>query len=481
MRRPHVIALALIVAVVLAVFGQTLSFDFVSFDDAIHVRNNPHVFSPDFFAASFWIQPEIGYSVTLPTLTYALNHALHELEPAGYHLTNVLIHALNAALAFFLLERLGLKRPLAIVAALLFALHPVVAEPVSWITGRKDLLATSFALGALIVWLEPTLTLRRIVVANILFALAALSKPSVFALPLFLVFYDRFVAHRGSLQRAALAITPAIAIAVALGIAAALSSSLDLAIDPARAAPFPLRVFRSLGHRLASLLVPTDHHPYYLLKPATWFEPATILGMSFVALIVALAANWAFRASRAFPLVVLGAISYAPISNIIPLVHEVGDSHLYLPLVSVAGLVALGLGEITERLKPALRITAFAALPVAFIPLTLAQSAIWRDSVTLWSHELEAYPQSARVCHHLAGAFALRGEPHVALAHLERCAVDQESRVELLPSLAAAAAQARDREKYFSIMREMVEHRPDHPSSKQFRDRYGGKLPGVSR
>jgi hypothetical protein len=83
-------------------------------------------------------------------LAFAGERALFGLEPAGFHAVSVLLHALVAVLAGLLARRAGAGAAAAALAASLFAVHPVVVEPVAWVVGQKDLLAAGLLLGALL-------------------------------------------------------------------------------------------------------------------------------------------------------------------------------------------------------------------------------------------------------------------------------------------------------------------------------------------
>jgi hypothetical protein len=117
-----------------------------------------------------------------------LDYLLFRAAPAGYHLQNIGFHALNVALAAKLYARLGFSRKAASVAALLFAIAPVCAEPVTWPAARYDLLATFFVLGALISaadWLGRERGGRvRLLMVALLTAAAILSKEVGYAAPL---------------------------------------------------------------------------------------------------------------------------------------------------------------------------------------------------------------------------------------------------------------------------------------------------------
>ena len=93
------------------------------------------------------LNPAHGYR-PLRTFTYGLNYLLGGDDPFGYHLLNVVIHALNVVLLFFLFLRWTTTLSLAVAGGLFFAVHPVQTAAVAYVSGRKDLLATLFVLLA---------------------------------------------------------------------------------------------------------------------------------------------------------------------------------------------------------------------------------------------------------------------------------------------------------------------------------------------
>ena len=136
-------ATLLIALVSVAVFANTLSSRFLNYDDPWQIINNPYVRSLS--AANLWhILTRSIYQLWLPTKTisYALDYAVWGLDPRGYHATNVLLHALASVLVFLVARQLLRRRLWAVVAAALFALHPVHVEAVAWLSARKDLLST---------------------------------------------------------------------------------------------------------------------------------------------------------------------------------------------------------------------------------------------------------------------------------------------------------------------------------------------------
>jgi hypothetical protein len=147
------LAAAMLLVWVALVYGPTVSFQFVSWDDAVYVTEDPLVIG-EASAKDRLLTPGLGYPIPLTVLSYNLNHAVAGLSPWIYHGTNVLLHGLNVLLVFFLSRKLGLSLLAGFLSAALFALHPITAEPVSWITGRKDLLAVGFSLAAVFAFLR---------------------------------------------------------------------------------------------------------------------------------------------------------------------------------------------------------------------------------------------------------------------------------------------------------------------------------------
>jgi hypothetical protein len=171
-RRDAVAALALgVLAFVVYLPAIRLEFaadDFLILDNLQKLEGLRHAAA--YFEVNFY-----AYYRPLVFLSYALDWSLWGVDPAGFHLTSVLLHAINTMLVFALARRVT-DATVAAVAALVFALHPVSQEAVFWVSGRFDLLATAWILGSLVLLWSPRPWLYWIGVAC--FALALLSKES---------------------------------------------------------------------------------------------------------------------------------------------------------------------------------------------------------------------------------------------------------------------------------------------------------------
>src|SRR4029453_7769872 len=177
-----------------AVFGQTLTHDFVNFDDHVYVYENPVVvrgLSTEGIIAAFTHTHARNWH-PLTTLSHMLDCQLYGLNAGGHHLTNVILHTISVLLLFLVLKQMtGAFWQSAFVAAL-FAIHPLHVESVAWIAERKDVLSAAFfmlTLDAYARYARAPSALRYLLVA-MLFAFGLMSKPMLVTLPFVLLLLD---------------------------------------------------------------------------------------------------------------------------------------------------------------------------------------------------------------------------------------------------------------------------------------------------
>ena len=157
------------------------------YDDSHSLVDNPHVRSLGntlrFFydPGTFSAMPQARMYRPVLLATYALNYAVGEYEPFGYHLINLVLHLVNAWLVWLLAHALLNQRQGALLAALLFAVHPVLSEPVNYISSRSSLLATFFFILAFLVLIQASVRgpSRRHYALMAAFCLAGLGSKSI--------------------------------------------------------------------------------------------------------------------------------------------------------------------------------------------------------------------------------------------------------------------------------------------------------------
>src|SRR6266446_2652677 len=216
-----------LVVITWLVFGQTVRYDFVNYDDNDYVYANPAITSglnPHGIIYAFsGTHARNWHPVT--TLSHMLDCQLWGVRAGGHHFTNIVLHTIAAVLLFLVLQQMtGAIWQSAFVAAL-FAIHPLHVESVTWISERKDVLSAVFftlTLGAYVRYVRSP-SIGRYLTMSILFALGLMSKSMLVTVPLVLLLLDywplqRF-AGRSSIKRLAPEKIPLLALSVASGLA----------------------------------------------------------------------------------------------------------------------------------------------------------------------------------------------------------------------------------------------------------------------
>lgn len=426
--KPGLFLPILLVLAVLAAYGHTLGFDFVNFDDPDYVSENPIVargLSGEGIAWAFTTHHAQNYH-PLTWLSLMLDAQLFGAQSArGFHFTNLLLHALNALLLFWLLRALtGTFWRSALVAGL-FALHPLHVESVAWIAERKDVFSLAFALAATLAWLRWARggRARFYALALALLALGLLAKQMLVTLPLLWLLLDfwplgRLCTAATRRQAAGLARRQALleklpALALSAG-----AIGLTLAAQTRRAALLPL------DDRLANAAVSTARylgklfwpHPLSVLYPHPAMaggEPLTSLQIGGALLLIALLSAAAFRFRRlGWPFVgwfwFLGAL--VPVIGIVQVGEQaMADRYAYLPFIGLYLALVWGIGDWLEgagrRWRDPAAVIAVLALFAGLIA-TRTRAEVWRDSVALGESARDVKPVHPKMLYNLGLAYA---------------------------------------------------------------------------
>jgi protein O-mannosyl-transferase len=214
----HVLALA-VAALTAVAFLPALEGEFVDFDDIYNFTLNPHFrgLGPAQLAWMAGLTPSRHFWGPLTWLTHGVEWLAWGLNPVGYHLVNVLLHAAAAAVFFLVAERLVARalsgagptmvRMSALAAALFWALHPLRVESVAWISERRDVLSGVLLLLTVHAWLRGQDAPGRRgwrVLAVVAYALSMLAKPIGMTLPVVLLILEVYPLRRLALTRAGL-------------------------------------------------------------------------------------------------------------------------------------------------------------------------------------------------------------------------------------------------------------------------------------
>ena len=143
-----------LVAIVLAVFGQTAWFDFVNYDDGSYVFENANVRAGITWHGMVWAFTHIHSQNWHPltSISHMLDCQIFGLNAGGHHLTNILLHTAAVILLFEFLRTTTAAPWASAAAAIIFAVHPLRVESVAWIAERKDVLSGFFFMLTLLVY-----------------------------------------------------------------------------------------------------------------------------------------------------------------------------------------------------------------------------------------------------------------------------------------------------------------------------------------
>lgn len=439
--RPHVVALILL-AVTAAVFSQIAHAGFVRWDDDVQIYENPGLNPPSWtHLTAFWRTPYdklyIPLSYSLFCLLAVLAHrasSVHYsdavvtvLDPRVFHLASLGLHLCCVLLVYAILRRFVRNDWAAGAGALLFGLHPVQVESVAWASELRGLLAGSWSLLALWLYVRSAQEGRRMeyYAATLCFGLALLAKPSAVALPLLAATVDYGLIRR-----------PAGTVAGSLWLWCAFSAALLLVTRAVQPTPDlvtplwqrPAVALDALAFYLGKLVWPAalgiDYGRSPSLLAAHGWAGATVWVPLLAGLIV-----YRLRRRRLTACVVLTVAAVLPVLGLVPFIFQtystVADRYLYLALLGPALGLASGLDALRSCPIRQSRV-AWAACAAALFLLgsrSVVQAACWQDSAALFAQALTVNPQSWFVHTNLGNVLADQGDSDGAMSQFRAASV----------------------------------------------------------
>lgn len=409
-----------------AVFSPALLNGFVDWDDNVNFLANPHYRGLGLAQIRWMFTSAIsGHWIPLTWLTLGADYVVWGMNPFGYHLTNVVLHALNTVLLFVVARRL-LARAVpdapppawqlgALAAALAWALHPLRAESVAWVTERRDLVSGAFALLTVLAYV--TMTERQgadrrrwLVLALAAFAAALASKSIVMGLPIVLVLLDVYPLRRG--LRAWKEKIPFFALAAVFAAISLVVAAKAWPLTPLEARPVLVRVMQVpyvAVFYIWKTIAPSGLTPLYELPPR--IDPSAAPYVIGVGVVLALALAVGVLAWRGRPALLVASAAYlalmAPVSGIVHIgTVLVADRYSYLSTVPFAVLLGGAVAVLATRPRSVVTTTLGGALGVwllATATLAWGQTQIWRNTETLWRAAIAVDPACA-LCHSQLGS-----------------------------------------------------------------------------
>ncbi len=409
---------------VFAVFGQTVHFDFVNFDDDGYVYQNPVVLNGLSVAGIQWAFTHVlaGHWHPLTVILLMVLHHFFGLWPGGYHLTNVFLHASCVVFLFLvLLEMTGALWQSAFVATV-FAVHPLRAESVAWISECKDVLSGLFFILTLLAYVRYVRLGSRGHYAMVLlwFALGLMSKSMLVTLPCVLLLLDYWPLAR---LRTAAQFPKLLFEKVPLFILSAISSiAAILALRSGRGpiSSYPGNAPIAYVTYIAKFFYPTNLAVLYPLPVQGW--PLWDVFDAILLLLTITAAVWYFRRGR--PYLVTGWFWYmgmlVPVIGVMQTGNDAwADRYTYLPEIGLI-LAATWLSADLLKRRPYGRaiLSIFSTLILCVLTFVArGQVAYWHDSISLWTHALDVTGENYVAHDSLGVALFEKGFAQEAVSH----------------------------------------------------------------
>ena len=440
-------------AITFAVFGQTLGYDFVNYDDGEYVYINPFVQQGLTWEGFRWALTygNIGHWHPLTWLSHMLDCQLYGLNPGGHHLTNVLLHTAAVILLFLVLRRMTGFLWRSVFVAAVFAIHPLRVESVAWVAERKDVLSAFFfmlTLGAYVRYVQRRSSVERQAssaqavsaldrqrsvldygLVVVCFALGLLSKNMLVTLPFVLLLLDYWPLNRLPgfsprilLRRVAEKI-PLLVLTAGSCVATALVPEKLIAADKL---PFGLRMENAVVSYVTYLWQMIYPSGLACLYPnptndLPFWQVAGALGL----LLAISGTAWAFR--RTHPWLVVGWLWYLgmmiPVIGIVQISNYAhADRYTYLSQIGLYVLLTWAAADWCAgwRQRRVVLGGLATAILAALIFCARAQAAYWRDSESLWTRTLACTSGNYTAYNDLGNTLLQKGSVDEAIAHFQK-------------------------------------------------------------
>jgi Flp pilus assembly protein TadD len=437
---------------ILVAYYNTLNYPFINLDDPDYIKGNLYIRDLSWRGIyEIFSRPIVGNYFPLQILSYAIDYKLWNLNPFGYRLHNVVLHVLNAALVFLLLRKIFSNLWVSFFTALLFGLHPVNVESVTWVAERKNVLSMAFLLSSFLVYLyyleEQKSTRRKefYLLSLFLFLLALLAKVSAVVLPLLFILYDfcfqekkRWVMIRDKIPFFILAFLFSL-------ITILVYRSLHDVPDFHGGSPFNnfLAMVNVFVEYTVYLIVPVYLDHFYNTRiPRTILEPQVLLSIVAILLFIILA--WrSFKKDRIFFFwFVWFFISLLPVLNIVPIAILRADRYMYLSAIGFFHLASLGLWKIFHGENRWVRLpvvlSGILLVPASYAFLTVERNKVWRGCQSFWEENLKHFPDSVAPHKLIGNVYLNEGNLNMAITYFRSALKNSPEDVPLLNGLAIA-------------------------------------------
>jgi protein O-mannosyl-transferase len=434
-RRITIAVCIFLTAIIWLVFGQTLSHDFINFDDDRYVYENSEVSRGLTLDGLKWILTHSHASLWHPltTLSHMADCQIYGLRPAGHHFTNIVLHNLGAVLLFLVFRGMtGCIWQSAFVATI-FAIHPMRVESVAWVAERKDVLSGVFfmlTLGAYLRYVRAP-GISRYLTLSIFLACGLMSKATFVTVPLVLLLLDYWPLQRANdfrgWRRLLMEKIPLLALSAAASAATVFAQTVTMAsLEQLPLLPRLKNAAVSVIAYLRQTFWPAHLAVFY---PHPHDQLNIWVVLACVAPIVVLTLLAIFLRHK-HPYVFIGWFWYlillAPVLGIVQVgLQARADRFTYLPHIGITMLLTWACADLTQQwLHRRVVLISMATFAIAASTVVAyQQTTFWRNSISLWEHALAVTPDNQTAHQNLAAALWSKGRTAEANKHSRAAAI----------------------------------------------------------
>lgn len=427
------IFIAIIMLATFFVYASSLNNQWTNWDDESYVLKNNLV--TQFNLEGILQEQVMGNYHPVTMLVLAIEYSWFKDDAGSYHTVSMLLHLLNALLLFYFLLRLAKSGIAAFLTSLLFAIHPLHVESVSWVSAQKDLLYTCFFFSALLAYLAyrneaGVKKMMWYALILILYMLSLLSKAQAVTLPVVLLLIDWYRGEKLT-RRIMIEKVPLFLLAVAIGIMAIQAQKASDAIQDIALYSFPERLmfaaYALVGY-LVRLVFPLNLSAYYPYPEA---QDNSYHWLVYTApVIVLLLAFLVYRLRALYPFVIFGVLFFLVNMLLVLQLLPVGgavmaDRYTYLSFTGLFFVLAVMAGRIWESQAPS---TATFRIPLAIAGIAWlifiayqgqARTRVWLNSETLWTDVLSKYQRVPIAYNDLGSYYQELGKLDLAKKNLD--------------------------------------------------------------
>lgn len=413
----HIFALLTIFVCIIFVYWPLTQGQFINFDDDLYITRNPLVnegFSLSKAILAFKTNLG-GHWHPLTWIFHMVDCSLFGLDPKWHHLSNILLHSLSCCTLFLIVSLLSFDLKTSLFVSLFWGLWPMRLESVAWLSEKKDVL--SMLLGLLSIYSYIIYTFKKFkfyyFISLIFFSLSLLSKPTFVTLPALLILFDFWPLYR----KQYLEKIPYVFLSIAISLIAVMSQQHDGGLKDLSSISLDDRItnaFLSYLVYFGKSFLPSSYGIFY---PFQRFAPGVGVSAFLVILIISYIVITKIKSS---PWLTFGwgwlLISLLPMIGFIQIGGQsFADRWSYLPQI---GLL-IGAVKMLENSKYIKNYYLLVILLLLTAYITSINIRYWNDSISLWSHNLEVFPDNFMAHNNLGSAYDSIQNINLAGPHFE--------------------------------------------------------------